>query len=151
MGNGGKSPVFGLFLLFSMLFLTVTFSSIPTASAIDVGILPFEIAINEGLDRAYVSHADGFVHVIKTTDGTLVTTTFVGPGALLGITVDPATDKIYVVNSGANEVIVLSGATNLEIASIDLLPFGGIFPVDVEVSSFSSCVRLNKSKSIYKI
>jgi len=135
--------VIGLFLLFSMLFLAVTFSAIPTASAIvveDVGFLPFEVAVNQDTDYVYVSHADGDVHVF-TTAGAFVKVIEVGDDeALTGITVNPNTNLIYVANSALGEVAVIDGDPlhvgdfNTVIDTIILGP-AGLFPVDVEVNT----------------
>ena len=122
-----------------MLFLIVTFSTIQTASAIPVGFLPFEVAINQITDKAYVSHADGTVHVINTVTNSTIAVIPVGTfEALTGIAVNPNTNMIYVANSATSEVAAINGTTNAVTATIPLVigvtPVG-IFPVDVEVNT----------------
>jgi len=148
MGNAGKSPFFGLFLLFSILFLTVTFGTIQTASAVTVGILPFEVVINQADDNVYVSNAFGGVFVFDTDGVPLGPPIDVGPGALTGITFDPTTKKVFVANSGTNKVIVIDGDPlsvdfNDVIAEIDLFAFGGIFPVGVEVDTVNDTLYVS--------
>jgi len=126
-----------------MLFLTVAFSSIQTASAIDVGILPIEVAINQGEDKVYVSNAFGGVFVFDTDGVPFALPIDTGPGALTGITVDEATDLIYVTNSGTNKVIIIDGSTDTLSGSIDLAPFGGLFPVDVEISTLTKTLYVS--------
>ena len=127
-------------ILFIILIIITTFSTIQTAYAIDVGILPFEVAINQVTDKVYVCHADGTVRVFNT-DGTpaVPPIILVSLGdALTGITVNPITDKIYVTNSAKSSVVVIDGGTSTidtEIFLVDgFIPLG-IFPVDVEVNT----------------
>jgi len=138
-----------------MFFLIVTFSTIPTASAtnVDVGTLPFEVAINEETERAYVSQIDGEVHVIKTDTKTFETIIDTGSGVLTGIGIDPLTERIFTVNGVGNELIVidgdpLSGTFHTVLATIPLFPFGGVFPVDVEVNPFDRTVYVSNVLSL---
>ncbi len=131
-------------LIVIVLFFVVLVSFTNYAYGIEVGFVPIQIAINPNTERAYVSHADGTVHVIDTTTNTPAVPPIipVSPGnALTGITVNPATNKIYVANSGTNQVAVIDGSTNTLQATIPLInPLDGItpvgiFPVDVEVNT----------------
>jgi len=123
-----------------VLFLVVFISFTNYAYGIDVGTLPFDIAINPTNDRAYVAHADGTVHVINTLTGTDILTIVVSAGkALTGIVVDTDTDKVYVANSGDSTVEVIDGVIgspteNEVIFTISLSP-SGVFPVDVELNT----------------
>jgi len=103
---------FSLTKLIVVLFFVVliSFTSYAYGATVPVGLLPFEVAINEDTKRAYVSHADGTVHVIKTDTETTEAIIPIGiPGALTGLDVDPFTDNIYVANSQANKVFVIDG------------------------------------------
>jgi len=130
------------------------------AYAIDVGTLPFEVAINENTNKAYVAHGDGTVHVIDTATNTNIKIIDVSPGnALTGITVDPLSNKIYVANSGTNEVAVIDGipgspnedtviATIPLISPLDGLTPVGIFPADVEINTNLSTLYVSNILSL---
>ncbi|MEK0336520.1 MAG: hypothetical protein QQN41_03685, partial [Nitrosopumilus sp.] len=91
-----------------LLYFAIESPQIDSAFAINVGTLPFDIAINPTNDRAYVAHADGTVHVINTLNGTDILTIVVSLGkALTGIVVDTVTNKVYVANSGDSTVEVI--------------------------------------------
>ena len=136
-------------LIVIVLFLVVLISFTNYAYGITVGFVPIQVAINPNTDRAYVSHADGFVHVIDTTTNTAIVSVTppipipVSPGnALTGITVDLVTNTIYVANSGTNQVAVLDGSTNTVSTTIDLAP-AGVFPVDVEVNTVTNTLYVS--------
>ncbi len=94
-----------------MLFLAVTFGSIQTASAIGVGILPFDVAINQATNKVYVSHFDGSVHVFDTNGGLITIINDVSlQGPLFGMPVNPNTNKIYDANSAKKLAAVMSGS-----------------------------------------
>ena len=133
-------------LLFVVLILFTNY-----AYGITVGTLPFEIAINPTTERAYVSHADGTVHVINTTTDTDIATIVVSPGnALLGIAVNTASNKIYVANSGTNQIAVIDGVSNTVSTTIDLAP-AGVFPVDVEVNTVTNTLYVSNVLSLVVI
>jgi YVTN family beta-propeller protein len=135
-------------LLVIVLFFVVLVSFTNYAYGITVGTFPFEVAINPTTERAYVSHADGTVHVIDTTTDTDIATIPVSPGnALLGIAVNPATNKIYVANSGTNQVAVIDGGTNTVSTTINLAP-AGVFPVDVEVNTVTNSLYVSNVLSL---
>ena len=125
-----------------LLYFTIESPQIDSAFAIDVGTLPFDIAINPTNDRAYVAHADGTVHVINTTTDTDILTIVVSAGkALTGIVVDTVTNKVYVANSGDSTVEVIDVDNENSLTTIALVspqdgvtPVG-VFPVDVEINT----------------
>ena len=83
----------GVAILTSMIFVMFIIGFTNNAYAIDVGILPFDI---------------------KTILGS--------PGkALIGIVVNPATNKIYVGNTGDSNVAVIDGATDTLLTTIALV------------------------------
>ncbi|MEK0348997.1 MAG: hypothetical protein QQN50_04300, partial [Nitrosopumilus sp.] len=47
-----------------LLYFAIESPQIDSAFAIDVGTLPFDVAINSITNKAYVAHVDGTVHVI---------------------------------------------------------------------------------------
>jgi len=145
---------FSLNKLIIVLFFVVLISFTNYAYGVTVGILPIQVAINPITDRAYVSHADGTVHVINTVTEIDIATIFAGPGALTGITVNPVTNKVYVVNTASSKVIVIDGSTNTVQTSIPLVsPLDGvtpvgIFPVDVEVNTILGILYVSNILSL---
>jgi YVTN family beta-propeller protein len=140
-----------LAVLFFVVLISFTSNAYGTTEVIPVGLLPFEVAINEVTGKAYVSHADGTVHVIDTASGTAEAPIVVGVGALTGIDVDPVENKIYAASGGSNEVIVIDGATKTIDTKINLLPFGGVFPPDVEVNTVTKTLYVSNVLSLVVI
>jgi len=138
-------------LLVIVLFFVVLISFTNYAYGITVGFVPIQIAINPNTDRAYVSHADGTVRVINTNTDTVIAVIPVSPGnALTGITVDLATNMIYVANSGTNQVAIINGTTNMVDTPIDLAP-AGVFPVDVEINTLTKSLYVSNVLSLIVI
>jgi YVTN family beta-propeller protein len=131
-------------ILFFVVLVSFTIYAYAITVLIPVGILPFDVAINLELKKAYVAHADGTVHVINTDTNAVIKIIPVSPGnALTGITVNPDTEKVYVANGGANEVAVIDGNVGVDeliatiplISPLDGITQVGIFPIDVEVNT----------------
>jgi len=140
--NLRMSRLGGISILTSMIFVMFIIGFTNNAYAIDVGFLPFDVAINPNTNKAYVANGDGTVNVIDTTTNTNINTIVVSPGkSLIGIVVNPATNKIYVGNTGDSSVAVIDGATDTLLTTIALVsPLDGItpvgvFPVDVEINT----------------
>jgi DNA-binding beta-propeller fold protein YncE len=89
-------------------------------AVVDVGRLPFDLAINEDTDTIYVVNAkDNTVSVINgaTCNGTnhsgcgLTPPTISVGGFPDGVAIDQKTDTVYVANGNDNDVSVIDGAT----------------------------------------
>jgi len=143
-----------IIVLFFVVLISFTNYAYGITVVIPVGILPLEVAIDPTNDRAYVAHGDGTVHVIDTNTDSVIDIIFAGPGALTGIAFNPATNKIYVANTGLNEVVVIDGSTNNVIDRIPLVsPLDGftpvgLFPVDVEVNTNLSTLYVSNLFSL---
>jgi len=134
-----------------VLFFVVLISFTNYAYGITVGFVPIQVAINSNTDRAYVSHADGTVHVINTNTDAVIAVIPVSPGnVLLGIAVNTATNTIYVANSGTNQVAIINGSTNTVSTTINLAP-AGVFPVDVEVNTVTNTLYVSNILSLIVI
>ena len=76
---------------------------------------PYAIAINQITNRTYVTHGTS----VTVIDGaTNTASTIAVGGALRGLAVNPATNRIYVVNNTGNSVAVIDGANNTVISTI---------------------------------
>ena len=85
-------------------------------ATIPVGARPEDVGINPLTGRAYVV-SDGTVSVIDTATYTLLATIPV-PGGFFRLTVNPATNLVYVANSSPTGVSVIDGETNTVVAFI---------------------------------
>jgi len=148
-----------IIVLFFVVLISFTNYAYGITVVIPVGILPLDVIINPTTDRAYVSHGDGTVHVIDTNTDSVIDIINAGPGALTGITVNPLTNKIYVANTGLNQVVVIDGVPGSpnENTVIDRIPLVspldgvtpvGIFPVDVEVNTNLSTLYVSNLFSL---
>jgi len=80
-------------------------------SIIPVGNIPNEIAVSPDGNKVYVTSQTSIAVINAKTN--LVTTTIQAPGGdLLGITINPDGNWVYVVNSGLNNVLVIDASTN---------------------------------------
>jgi len=107
---------------------------------IPVGDRPHEVAVNTVTNRIYVANwgsnnvsvIDGATDTEIDTDGNPangITRIPVGSGPC-GVGVNPTTNRIYIGNSGSDDVSVIDGATNTEIDT-DGNPANGVTPIPV--------------------
>jgi len=147
-------------VLFFVVLISFTSYAYGTTEVIPVGVLPFEVSINPTTNKAYVAHGDGTVHVIdvnpiSATFNQDVKTILVSAGkSLTGITVNTATNKVYVANNGDNNVAVIDGNSDTLQTTIPLVsPLDGVtpvgvFPVDVEVNTNLSTLYVSNVLSL---
>jgi len=90
-------------------------------ATVGVGSSPIGVAVTPDGSRVYVgNYFDGTVSVINATTNTLITTIGIGRSVYInGVAANPDGSRIYVANSTGN-VSVISTATNLVIASIQV-------------------------------
>ncbi len=93
----------------------------PAQLRIDVGAVPFGIAVNDATNRVYVANSSsGDVSVIDGATDAVTTTIHVGFAANF-IAVDPVLNKIYVTTDSAGaSLAVVDGTTNTLVKTLDM-------------------------------
>ena len=120
---------------------------------ISVGNSPRGVAVNAITNRVYIANGDAehgatnpvnsnSVSVIDGATDAVIATIGVGHRPN-GIAVNPATNRIYVANTGGNDVSVIDGATNLVIATVP----AGSQPFDVAVNAVTNRVYVTNVSS----
>jgi YVTN family beta-propeller protein len=101
---------------------TVSVVSVATdtiTGTIAFGVAPLEIAVNPVTQTVYVTAANDTLSVISESTNT-VTANFSIGYAPAAVAVDTASNVVYVGDSGTDDVYVIDGSTNAQIATIGL-------------------------------
>lgn len=155
-------------LLFSSLALFVRnyASAESSVATISLGGYPYDIDVNPDTNRVYVTTYNRVesntsnVFVIDGSTNAVVATIWLGEGGVLGVAVNPNTNKIYVV-SNHRDISVIDGSTNTIIKNLErpcgtypsgMQPSGSIGAIDVAVNPntnmvYVSCIRATRTIS----
>ncbi len=120
-----------LLIITSSLAIRGTAAAQAVIATIQVGPVPYGVAVNSGTNRVYVAIGNGnSVWVIDGTVGSATENQVIAkiPAGYepVGVAVNPSTNRIYVANQMSNNVTVIDGATNAVITTIRVGngPFG---------------------------
>lgn len=110
---------------------------------VNVGTLPFDLAINETTNKIYVVNRNSdSVSVIDGVTNTVIKTISVGTTPTK-ITVNPATNRIYVANTFGDSVSVINGATDTVLTTVAT----GSYPYAIDVNMVTNKIYVPNNGS----